>query len=81
MPNSCRVDVNTNFFGFLGVRPTNWPEFTRQLVAWHVPIVVVDSEPSFSTALSAAETADMFRAFPRSREVEIFQIHWREIRP
>lgn len=75
---SGRVDVNPNFFGFLGAPRTNWPEFTRQLIAWHVPIVVVDSEPSFSTALSAAETADMFRAFPKHREVEIFQIHWRE---
>jgi hypothetical protein len=78
---SARVDVNPNFFGFLGAPRTNWPELTRQLIAWHVPIVVVDSEPSFSTALSATETADMFRAFPKHREVEIFQIHWRGAGP
>ncbi|MGH7593347.1 MAG: hypothetical protein ACRELE_05785 [Gemmatimonadales bacterium] len=78
---SARVDVNPNFFGFLGPSRTNWPEFTRQLVARHIAIVVVDSEPSFSTALSAAETVDMFRAFPRSRAVEIFQIHWRDPGP
>ncbi|MGH7523456.1 MAG: hypothetical protein ACREK8_04040 [Gemmatimonadales bacterium] len=78
---SGRVDLNRNFFGFLGPSRTNWPEFARQMVQRHVAIVVVDTEPSFSTALSAAETVDMFRAFPRSRAVEIFQIHWRDPGP
>jgi hypothetical protein len=78
---SGRVDLNRSFFGFLRLGHIDWPKFTRQLLDRRVPVVVVDSEPSFSDALSPTETADMLRAFPRRKDVEIFQIHWREIGP
>ena len=75
---SGRPDLNGSFFGFLGPARTDRPEFVSELIASGARIVVIDTEPSFSAPLSREETAPIIRAFPKSMEVDIFQIHWRE---
>lgn len=78
---SDRADLNRSFFGFLNDAEQGRPDFASQLLARGARIVVIDTDPPFSRHLTPAAHDSVARYFPRTSNVDYFQIHWRGMGP
>lgn len=76
-----RMDLNRSFFGFINDLEQDRPDFASRLVARGARIVVLDTAPPFSRHVSPAAHDSVTRYFPRTSNVDHFEIHWRGVRP